>query len=546
MSLGLDFGTTTTVFSNAAGIITIFGQDQLIPSVALFEIETGTWMFGKQASDAGKPSLLITNLKSAITLKSNALSTRDRSMVFNADEVITRYLEFLANELLWDQQFGTTEVMMSCPAFWDKSQRKRLIRCATEAGFNVAGNVLLDEPVAAAVGWLEMTVPVLNKQAHFGKQILVFDMGGGTLDLALLNFDRKGSSAQEVIYQVSASCGSNIAGNAVDFSIASKIYNTTSWTRSQRDVVDLNGGVDYFLQPAREIKEALSASNFVTWVIPLPSSDPVTVTFSEEELKEILVDVFESGLAGETVKGSVQKLLTLGAASRFSNLSELRNVQASDLEKSIDGVLVVGGMARMPLLREYIENLMEQLCVGDSPEFLPEEDSSVQDVVALGLGQPKSFLDLNMMRPDFDIVLNLYDLRAKRHLGSLVVWEAYTMPYSTTYDPNQPAGFLFISKKIEIPTPVGYSRGAVSGEISIISHNGTPLRIKGAESDSGLYFRLSESGEGTIKVSSSGVFSITDEGGEKTNGQLQAWPEPFIYLYNDNYQPDGDLGRYAD
>ena len=538
MSLGLDFGTTTTVFSNAAGIVNIFGQDQLIPSVALHNPETGEWQFGKQAVDSGLNDLLITNLKSAITLNNSTLTSRDARLTFDADLVITRYLEFLANELRWDQEFGSTEVRMSCPAFWDKEQRNRLIRCATAAGFILTGGGLLDEPVSAAVGWLEHTVSLDDKAKFFGRQILVFDMGGGTLDLALIRIDRKGQSENEALYRVAASCGSNMAGNAVDLGIAKKIYDFISTDVKISGVVDRNGGVKYFLPWARDIKEALSNSKLVTWTIPVPMTDPISFSLSEKELRELLNDVFDSEQLGEPIKRSVQRLLSLGYAGYASAAAEVDHPYSSFYPSAIDSILLVGGMARMPLLHEYLSTMFQQRSGEKEPTFLPDDSEAVQEVVALGLGLPKSYMNLNLMRPDFDVVVTLFDLRQNLTLGSHVIWEAYSMPYQITYDPNRSAGFLFETKVINFPTPDGYDRGAVAGEISVVSYDGSPLKVQGAGGRTGLYYRLSENGKGRIKMSSSGIFTITDEGGEKTKGQLQVWPEPRIILSNENYKPD--------
>jgi molecular chaperone DnaK (HSP70) len=548
MILGLDFGTSTTVFSSAFSVLPI-GQDILIPSLALYDTDDETWKFGRAALEADRPGAIITNLKAAITQNRNDLQTVDGQQTLNADLVITKFLEHLAVRLQNEEQMESLDVRMSCPAFWDKNQRQRLLRCATQAGFSIVGNVLLDEPVAAGVGWLEKAVVAASKSNYFGKTVMVFDMGGGTLDLALVSLNRKAGTEQEVLYQIHSSCSSSLAGNAIDDVIAKKIYDHATESHVSRNLIDRAGGVNFFLSAAREVKEALSVNQQVSWNIPLPDEQSISFEFDLEDLKATLFEVFESDVEGESVSQAIVRALRLGAASGFGpegTLGDLMKVPLSDLARPIDAVLIVGGMARMPLLQDFVMEKFTQLFNHEGVELLPDNASMVQEVVALGLGQSAGFSNLNMMRPDFDIILKLYDARQDIELGDQVIWEAYTMPFSLSFNANRAAGFLEETRVIDFPTPAGYSREQVAADVIIVSHDGKPLRIAGPNKEYGVPFRLTENGGGTIKMNSSGVFSITDDGDNTRQGQLQVWPEPFILTKDTNYEADGDLGRYED
>lgn len=553
--VGLDFGTSTTVVSTSAGATALFGHQTLIPSVAFFDDHSNEWLFAEEAISKAAPDSLITNLKNAITKNSDELFTRDKRRVFAADFVITKYLEYVAQEMDFDQTFATRTVRMSCPADWDKFQRNRLLKCAKDAGLQIVGNVLLDEPVSAAVGWLEARVQ--KKQDFFGKRILVFDMGGGTLDLALLDIYRKTQSIQEVEYHVIASCGSQIAGNAVDAAIAKSIYESVELNAGQSAAIDRNGGISYFLSVARDVKEALSTDEMVVRMEPIPNASEVSFQFSQHELREILVEVFEQPDVGDSVPQSIEKLLRRGAATTLKepgSLSDLWKIPIADLAREIDEVLLVGGMAHMPLVSEYLENYFFKILQDSGPGMLPGNKSVVQEVVSLGLAQPGIFTSLNMMRPDFDVILRVYDAREDRSLSSHVIWDAYRMPYETSFNPLRPAGFLQQSENFEVPTPVGYVRNEVAGEIRVISHQHLPLRVYRPEEPSGqgasefgrafdtefgFYFKFGGNSTANITMNSAGVFIVTDEGGNKTYGQLQVWPEPRILAGSANYKSDG-------
>ncbi len=553
--VGLDFGTSTTVVSTSAGATALFGHQTLIPSVAFFDDNSNEWLFAEEAVSKAAPGALIINLKSAITINSDEIFTRDKRRVFPADLVITNYLEYVAQEMEFDQTFATRTVRMSCPADWDKFQRNRLLKCAKDAGLEVIGNVLLDEPVSAAVGWLEARVQ--KKQDFFGKRILVFDMGGGTLDLALLDVYKKVQSIQEVEYHVIASTGSQIAGNAVDAAIAKNIYESAELNAGQSAAIERNGGISYFLTAARELKEALSSEDIADLLEPIPGESEVNVRLSQNELRQILVEVFEQSTFGDSVPQSIEKLLRRGAATTLTKsgtLADLWRIPIADLAREIDAVLLVGGMAHMPMVSEYIENFFAKILEDDGPGMLPGNKSVVQEVVALGLAQPGVFTSLNMMRPDFDVILRVYDAREETDLASHVIWDAYRMPYQTSFNPLRPAGFLEQSENFEVPTPVGYLRNEVAGEIRVFSHQRLPLRVYRPEEHSGksasefgrafdtefgFYFKFGGNSTANITMNSAGVFIVTDEGGNKTYGQLQVWPEPRILAGSANYKSDG-------
>ena len=550
MILGLDFGTSTTAFSTAAGPFPL-GLDIFIPSVAMCDQATNSWVFGTEVYKADNPGPVITNLKSAITHYETVITSTDGRQSYDADFVITKFLSHLAQRVVREDQRESPEVRvrMSCPAFWDKDQRLRLLNCAAQAGFIVEGNVLLDEPIAAAVGWLESFDTI--KSAHFGKRVLVFDMGGGTLDLAVLAIDKKENTQQEAMYQVLSANGSNIAGNAVDQKISAIVYEKLPRNSSQRQMVDANGGANYFLSHARDIKEALSESEFVSWSIPLPSSEDMTFEFSADELQALIVEVFENG--PETVQASIELALRLSAVAALGSeatLGDFYRYSIGELASSIDELLLVGGMARMPALKKYVTSIFSDIFQARVPAQFPESDAGVQEVVSLGLGLPANYSNLNMMRPDFDIVLRIYDARRDLELGRYIIWDAYSKQFDTVFNPAKPAGFLGMTKFFTVPTPDGYSREQVAGEILVISHDGKPLEVEvrdlqglriETESQLGVNskkFGFREDVEAVIVMNPSGFFRITDEQSKVTKGQLQVWPLPLIVMTNENYQAD--------
>ena len=99
---------------------------------------------------------------------------------------------------------------MGCPAMWTGPQRRRLLDLARKAGIPVGHATLVDEPVAAGVAWLTHRY-LAHREAPEGR-VLVFDMGGGTLDVAVL--DVVGGAKPDVT--VLAAIGLPEAGDDLD------------------------------------------------------------------------------------------------------------------------------------------------------------------------------------------------------------------------------------------------------------------------------------------------------------------------------------------
>src|SRR5262249_2013927 len=105
-------------------------------------------------------------------------------------------------------------VRLGCPAMWDGRQRRRLLGAAQRADLPVVLATMVDEPVAAGIAWLA------NQPSETGPlRVVVFDMGGGTLDIAVL--DVRGGTHRELA--VLAAVGMAEAGGAVDEAIAADL-----------------------------------------------------------------------------------------------------------------------------------------------------------------------------------------------------------------------------------------------------------------------------------------------------------------------------------
>ena len=198
MIIGIDLGTT-----NSLAAVWRNGQSELIPnalgkfltpSVVCVD-EDGMVLTGEAARDLQliKPQNCASNFKRMMgTSKTLKLGGRE----FRAEELsslILRQLKEDAENYLGEE---ITEAVISVPAYFGDMQRKATKAAATMAGLNVER--LINEPTAAALAY-----GLHNKDDEH--QFLVFDLGGGTFDVSILElFDN--------IMEVRASAGDNFLG----------------------------------------------------------------------------------------------------------------------------------------------------------------------------------------------------------------------------------------------------------------------------------------------------------------------------------------------
>ncbi len=213
--VGIDFGTTTTrVAWGEASVVTLGRTTVWLPSVARL-VAAGV-IVGEDADDAGPHQ--IRSIKRAITERRELVTIAGPEASFEVDaDAVT--VAVLAEAVARARRAGTeldgrSQVRLGCPALWDGHQRQRLLRAAGAAGLPVDDATLVDEPVAAGIAWLA------HRYLHHGERpsgcLLVFDMGGGTLDVAVLEV--AGRPAPQV--RVLASLGLALAGDALDLAVA--------------------------------------------------------------------------------------------------------------------------------------------------------------------------------------------------------------------------------------------------------------------------------------------------------------------------------------
>jgi WD40 repeat protein len=216
--------------------------------------------------------------------------------------------------------------VITCPAEFNVLQRQKIEEAGRLAGFSEV--VLLEEPVAGALAYAEAGLDV-------GRHVLVYDLGGGTFDLAVLD------SEDESFHVAMEPKGVERCGGD-DFDLALYHHCDEVANETLGRPISLSGSVDLsFLRACRRRKESLTfqgKGRFSNYL----SSENGPVYFEHEMDRQ----TFEE-LIGEYVETSAR--LT----------SEILK-QADGAGHEVDTVVLVGGSVRVPLV---VQTLKETLPV---------------------------------------------------------------------------------------------------------------------------------------------------------------------------------------
>ncbi len=514
-AVGVDFGTSTSLVAerDAAERAEVLPlgfelRTRYLPSVAA--MRGGAIVLAEQA-EGRRADGVIRSIKRGITENRETIrvSTSDGSLEVSVDDVVLGLLTEIglrtrAQGLHLDEE---PLVRLGCPAMWTGPQRRRLLGLARRAGLPVDHATLVDEPVAAGVAWLTHRY-LAHRDSPQGR-VLVFDMGGGTLDVAVL--DVVGGESPDVT--VLAAIGLAEAGDDLDRMLVREFEADLAGRgfdiADSPDAENLRGEL---LIAARALKVALSAQQQYTVALaPERFGGIQTIEFGRGQLEE----VFEAQLsrAEQMVWAALRAARLTGdpGAAEPSSVTpdELRRLGPAELSSDVQFVVLAGGMSRIPVVARRLAELFAKAelheRVGD---FLSDE------VVVAGLADTAGYEKISLHRPAFDFVLEWGDGRERRTL-----YEAYT----PLYDPVQVVrGNTSLGHSWHGRYPDVAREG--EGVLRVLSPMGDPVRldIDGTLMD-GIRIRFG-SRPFAFKIYCDGQILISDGAGRRLSMMVPAWP----------------------
>jgi len=272
---------------------------------------------------------------------------------FHAEEisamVLTKMKEtaeaFLGNKL--------NDVVITVPAYFNDSQRQATKYAGTIAGLNVLR--IINEPTAAAIAY------GLDKKGTGERNILIYDMGGGTFDVSILTID-------DGIFEVKATAGdTHLGGEDFDNRIVDFCMQDFKRKNRGKDMGQNHRAVRRLRTQCERAKRTLSSSTQATIEIDsLYDGIDYSCSLSRARFEELNMDYFRSSM------GPVEKCL------RDSGIDK-RNVHE---------VVLVGGSIRIPKVQSMIQDFFngKDLCKSINPDEAVAYGAAVQAAILSGEG----------------------------------------------------------------------------------------------------------------------------------------------------------------
>ncbi|GAB1224345.1 hypothetical protein ENUP19_0194G0001 [Entamoeba nuttalli] len=242
--------------------------------------------------------------------------------------------------------------VITCPAYFNDSQRQATKDAGTIAGMNVMR--IINEPTAAAIAY------GLDKKSSGEKKVLIFDLGGGTFDVSVL-------AIEEGVFEVKATNGDTHLGGE-DFDNRLVKYFIGEIERKYKKDISGNARAVRRLRTACErAKRTLSSASVANIEVDqLYEGIDFYTSITRARFEEINIDLFKS---------------TIGPVSRV--------LEDAKIDKSsIDEVVLIGGSTRIPkvveILKEFFNGKEPNKSI--NPDEAVAYGAAVQAAILTGTG----------------------------------------------------------------------------------------------------------------------------------------------------------------
>jgi len=335
--IGIDLGT-----SNSAAAVVIGGKPTIIPSAE------GTTLGGKAFPSyvaftkdgqrlVGEPARrqAVSNPEGTVYAAKRKMGTDHKYKIFGKEYTPQEISAFILQKIREDAEAFVGEkiekAIISCPAYFNDNQRQATKDAGRIAGLEVER--IINEPTAASLAY---GIDKAGKE----QKIMVFDFGGGTLDVTILEmfFDKAKETSG---FEVKATAGDTQLGgtdmdNAIIDYLAEELKKETGI-----DVRKDRMAFHRLREAAEKAKIELSTTLTTEINLPFITADAtgpkhLIKSLSRAKLEELVTPTVER------CRGSVDQTL--------------KDAKLSPDE--IDRIILVGGPTRMPIVQHFVEKLI--------------------------------------------------------------------------------------------------------------------------------------------------------------------------------------------
>jgi molecular chaperone DnaK len=338
--IGIDLGT-----SNSAAAVMEGGRPVIIPSAEGAGVASGK-AFPSYVAFSKDGQLLVgeparrqaaINPEGTVQGAKRKMGTDFKYKVMGKEYTPQQISAFILQKIKRDAEayLGDTveEVVITCPAYFDDNQRTATKDAGEIAGLKVLR--IINEPTAACLAYgLEKTGKELK--------ILVFDFGGGTLDVTIMEMWKEGG------FKVVATSGdTQLGGTDMDnvfIDYIAKEFERESGINLKNDRM----AMQRLREAAEKAKVELSSTLSTDINLPFITADAsgpkhLTMTVNRAKLEELVGPIIER------CRGPLEQAVNDARAT-------LEKEGSSFSAQSIDKIIMVGGPTRMPIVQKFVED----------------------------------------------------------------------------------------------------------------------------------------------------------------------------------------------
>lgn len=348
--IGIDFGTT-----NSAACIYQDGKYEIIPSAMGYDYfpsvvavnENGELLVGHYAKRQMASNA--SNSKSEFKLKMG----KAEKILFNGEyrrpqELTALVLGHIKKQAEAYLGQDINKAVISVPASFKTEAKNATMEAGKIAGFEVKG--LVDEPTAACLAY--------SATKNISGNILVFDMGGGTLDITIGSFN--GSVLKSI-----TTTGAEVGGRNITIALLDYVKGEFE----KKNGLKLEDYITPDYDPIVDLKNAVEDAKIELSSVKTTNIHIDSILMTNEGKRVNLdVDINRSKLnelSDYVVKRSKEKVEEALSDAKFT-------------KDDIDYLVFVGGPTKMPLIRETIEKVLnKQASEGINPMLCVAEGASI-------------------------------------------------------------------------------------------------------------------------------------------------------------------------
>ena len=378
---GIDLGTTNTVISKGSVLFNGLIQSQIIqimqvdenkcptmefilPSI-LYVDENGKEYVGKIAKDIKSKASKKVLYNTKRYIGTNKVWTLGKKE-YTAKDVSKQILKACRESMKrYNKGIDVDSVTITVPASFNTDQIKDTKEAALEIGFKNVN--LIPEPTSALIDFINEQSNLINNQRQINlnesTRILVFDLGGGTCDIAIVDVIQNNRKLEftEVAIGRYDEIGGIDFDNKVDLSKLNEFLIENDIEYNSLDKEQKENMVRHLRIFAEKAKERISSDiemncyfgeSFDHYIMNFYGDDPVRFCINKEEYDDIINDFFiKSQNTNKRSEEQSQKNIV------DPILNTLRDYNID--KNSIDYLFLTGGMTKYQVVRDKLKEILE-------------------------------------------------------------------------------------------------------------------------------------------------------------------------------------------